>query len=166
MTVRLIYASSLNNVIGQANKLPWHLPEDLDRFKRLTRGGIIIMGRNTWESLPPSVRPLPERTNYIVTSSPIDDLRVHTYDSLEGALYATNSKQNIWIIGGQKLLQDALQYADEIELTRVFTTVKGNNLVHGPNYTFKEWRSDASTDILQSSTGMRYQFVKYLRADA
>ncbi len=163
MTIRLIYATSLNNVIGQANKLPWNIPEDLARFKKLTRGGIVIMGRNTWDSSPLSVSPLPERTNYIVTSRPIDDLRVHTYDSLEGALYATNTKQNIWIIGGQKLLQGALEYADEIELTRVFTTVKGDNLVYGPDYTFKEWQSDVATDILLSSSGLRYQFTKYLR---
>lgn len=166
MTIRLIYTSSLNNVVGQANQLPWNLPEDLARFKRLTNGGIVIMGRNTWESLPEAYRPLPERINYVITSRPIDDVRVHTYSSLEAALYATNVKDNVWIIGGSKVFQEALQYADEIELTRVFIKVNGNDLVYGPSFIFNEWQADQTTDILTSKTDLRYQFVRYTRSNA
>ena len=67
MPINLIYARAANGVIGQDNALPWHLPEDLAHFKRDHAGAPVIMGRKTWDSLPPKFRPLPGRTNIVVT---------------------------------------------------------------------------------------------------
>ena len=68
--INLIYARAANGVIGKNNAMPWHLPEDLAHFKRLTQGWPVIMGRKTWDSLPPRFRPLPGRTNVVITRQP------------------------------------------------------------------------------------------------
>ena len=67
MAIQLIYARAANGVIGKDNTMPWHLPEDMAHFKDLTRGSAVIMGRKTWDSLPARFRPLPGRTNIVVT---------------------------------------------------------------------------------------------------
>ena len=67
MAIQLIYARAANGVIGKDNTMPWHLPEDMAHFKELTRGCAVIMGRKTWDSLPPRFRPLPGRTNIVIT---------------------------------------------------------------------------------------------------
>ncbi|MBU2286383.1 MAG: dihydrofolate reductase, partial [Gammaproteobacteria bacterium] len=68
--INLILARAANGVIGRAGALPWHLPEDLAHFKRMTMGAPVIMGRKTWDSLPPKVRPLPGRRNMVITRQP------------------------------------------------------------------------------------------------
>ena len=70
MTVGLVWAQAANGVIGDRGTLPWHLPEDLARFKALTMGATVVMGRATWDSLPASVRPLPGRRNVVLTRRP------------------------------------------------------------------------------------------------
>jgi len=70
MKLHLIYARARNGVIGKDNQMPWHLPEDLAHFKRVTLGQPVIMGRKTWDSLPPKFRPLPGRLNIVVTRQP------------------------------------------------------------------------------------------------
>jgi len=70
MTISIVAALSRNHVIGRGNKLPWHLPEDLAHFRRLTSGHPVVMGRRTWDSLPPRFRPLPGRVNVVVTRQP------------------------------------------------------------------------------------------------
>ena len=67
MPLHLIYARAANGVIGKDNRLPWHIPEDMAHFKQLTQGCPVVMGRKTWDSLPPRFRPLPGRTNIVVT---------------------------------------------------------------------------------------------------
>lgn len=114
--MKLIVACDINGGIGYKNKLPWNnIQGDLQRFKELTHGQTVVMGRNTWDSLPK--RPLPNRYNIIVTKLPFTNLPDNTV--------VVNSVDNIdndaWIIGGAKLITSVWDSINEIHLTRTFT---------------------------------------------
>lgn len=116
MKLILIAAVADNGVIGAAGDLPWRLPEDLRRFKRLTLGHVVLMGRKTWESLG---RPLPQRDNWVLTRDPAyAPAGARVFARLEEALTAAGTEP-IYIIGGGDLYRQALPLADTIELTRV-----------------------------------------------
>ena len=114
----IIVAVAENNAIGLGNKLIWHLSDDLKRFKAITNGHHIIMGRKTFESFP---KPLPNRTHVVITrqtdyKAPQDVILVH---NLEDALEASKNDTQPFIIGGGQIYKQALSIADKIELTRV-----------------------------------------------
>ena len=119
--------------IGDKGNLPWYIPEDLKRFKSLTQGDIVVMGRNTFESLPPNMKPLPDRENVVITSDP-SSLMGKTYkrsfsvaSSFEAVLEKyKDDPRTIWVIGGAYLFEKALPYIDQIELTYI-----KNNYVDG-----------------------------------
>jgi dihydrofolate reductase len=113
-------------IIGVDGKLPWHYPEDLRRFKRLTLGGTIIMGRRTWESLPK--RPLAGRRNLVLSSRPMDD--ADSFPTLAAALAAATDP--VWYIGGARLFQEALAVAAHIDLTYVPDAVEGTCYAYFP----------------------------------
>lgn len=110
----LIAALSPEGVIGLNGEIPWHYPADLKRFKRLTIGSTIVMGRLTWESLPQ--RPLPGRRNLVVSSS--DPAGAESVRSLERAVMAAGDDE-IWFIGGARLYEEAMAFANVIDLTYV-----------------------------------------------
>ena len=115
--ITLIAAAGENNELGKDNDLVWHLPDDFKRFKKLTTGHYIIMGRKTFESFP---KPLPNRTHLVIT-------RNHTYKkegavvvhSLDEALIKSSSDAQPFVIGGGEIYTLAMSVADKIELTRV-----------------------------------------------
>lgn len=115
--ITLIAAAAENNALGKDNDLLWHLPEDFKRFKQITSGHYIIMGRKTFESFP---KPLPNRTHIIITRQKeyLADgcLVVH---SLEEALEISPQNEEVFIIGGAQIYKQALPFADKIDLTRV-----------------------------------------------
>ena len=115
--MKLIVACDPKGGIGYNNKLPWSKIEgDLPRFKELTNGGVVVMGRNTWESLP--FKPLPNRINFIVTSQQGHYPRsCFTIPSLD---YISNFK-NAWLIGGAQLINSSWNFIDEVHLTKTFT---------------------------------------------
>jgi dihydrofolate reductase len=114
--MKLIVACDINGGIGYNNKLPWSKIEgDLPRFKKLTTGKVIVMGRNTWESLP--VKPLPNRINVVVTSKNIDNIT--TLNSLPEKDYMDLS--DVWLIGGAKLINSSWHLINEVHLTKTFT---------------------------------------------
>lgn len=122
--MKLIVACDINGGIGYKNKLPWSKIEgDLPRFKQLTMNKIVIMGRNTWESLPK--KPLPNRINYIVTSNPltlpfqIDHEKIYGISNLNILRYLNN---DACIIGGAKLIENAWDYITEIHLSKTFVS--------------------------------------------
>ena len=119
----LVVAIARNGVIGQDNRLPWHLPEDLAHFKALTTGHAVIMGRKTWASLPPKFRPLPQRLNIVVTRDPAfradGAVVVH---SLPDAVAAAGDKQ-AFVIGGAEIYGLALPLAERIERQRALRAV-------------------------------------------
>ncbi|MFA5620258.1 MAG: dihydrofolate reductase [Weeksellaceae bacterium] len=125
--VTLVVAKNENNVIGDDNQLIWHLPNDLKHFKRITTGHPIIMGRLTFESLG---RPLPNRTNIIVTRN--SDWQVEgtlVFHSLEAAVKkAKELDDEIFIIGGGQIFEQAMEFADAIEMTEVYNHAEGEVL--------------------------------------
>lgn len=124
----IIAAQGSNRVIGRDNQLCWHLPEDLAHFKRLTLGKPVVMGRNTWESLPAAVRPLPGRLNIVLTRQadyPLPD-GVLRAESLEQAIKFVGDAESLCVIGGAQLYAQALPLADRVELTRVDVAPEGD----------------------------------------
>ncbi len=114
MTLALIAAIGNNRVIGKDGKLPWHIPEDLKHFKRLTTSHSVLMGRKTFESIG---KPLANRRNVVVTSRPIPG--VETYPSIDAALQALANEERVFVIGGAQVYAQVLERVDELYLTLV-----------------------------------------------
>ena len=142
MRISLIAAVAENGVIGRRGQLPWHVADDLRRFKQLTMGHTIIMGRKTWESIG---RPLPRRR--IVVISLRADYRsegVETVDTLDAAIAVAKAAgdQEAFIIGGAEVYRLALPRAHRMYLTRIHAAVDGD--VFFPEYVATEWRQVSS----------------------
>ena len=127
---------SRNRVIGRDNRLPWHLPADLKRFKTLTMGHTIVMGRKTWDSIN---RLLPGRRTVIVSRNPRFSVEgaILTH-SLEDAIRASSTEREIFVIGGEQIFRLALPLADRIYLTVVDTEVDGDTYM--PPWDPAHWR--------------------------
>ncbi len=121
MKLILIAALSPHRVIGRGGTIPWHLSDDLKRFKRLTMGHTVLMGRATYDSIG---KPLPRRRNVVLTSHPLDG--VETYGSLDEALANLTDQEKVFVIGGGMLYAQTLGLADELLLTRVEQDVEGD----------------------------------------
>ena len=120
MPITLIGAAPEDNALAKDNKMIWHLPDDFKRFKQLTSGHHIIMGRKTFESLPGI---LPNRTHIIITRQP--DFKAQgciVVNSLDAALLACHQDNEAFIIGGGEIYKQSMEVADKIELTRVYGT--------------------------------------------
>jgi dihydrofolate reductase len=137
--LELVAAVARNGVIGRGNALPWHLPEDLKRFKYLTLGQPVLMGRRTWDSIG---RPLPGRLNIVLTRSatfaPAGATVVH---DLEQAIAAAGPAPVLRVIGGAELYRLCLPRAAVLHLTEVDAEAKGD--VHFPSFAPGEWREVA-----------------------
>ncbi len=135
----LIAAMDKNHAIGKGNDIPWRgkLPADMAHFQKLTMGGVVIMGRKTWESIPSKYRPLPGRANIVLTR---DQNYVasgaHTTNDPMQAI-AQGGAKHFWIIGGAELYKQYLPIADCMELTLVDTVTDGD--AHFPPYNIAEW---------------------------
>lgn len=127
MSLSIIAAVAENNCIGKGGTLPWHLPDDLKHFKELTAGKPVLMGRKTWESLPPKFRPLPERTNIVITRQ--TDLPVpagvEVYSAITDALIK-HPNEEIMVIGGGQIYEQTLPLADTLYITKVHQSVDGD----------------------------------------
>lgn len=121
MKLIIIAAIARNRVIGKSGRIPWHIPQDIERFKRLTTGKPVIMGRNTYDSLG---KPLPNRLNIVITSRVINGVK--TYASLNYALAALKNEPEVFLIGGGQLFTKALKIADELRLTIIEKNVEGD----------------------------------------
>ena len=122
--ISIIAAVSNNGVIGVDNKLPWDLPEDLKRFKELTTGNVVIMGRKTYESIG---KPLPNRINIVITRNKdffVPD--VLTANSLNSALLKAGGNKDIFIIGGGEIYEQSMGFADKLYITEVDMEVEGD----------------------------------------
>lgn len=123
--IGMIAAVAPDGLIGCAGKIPWHYPGDLKFFKETTEGATVIMGRKTWNSLPPKFRPLPNRQNLVVTRLPLDDIfipglpRNDQCCSLSQALERADPSLDRWIIGGGEIYRLGMLWADQIVLTLV-----------------------------------------------
>ena len=125
-----------NRVIGQDNALPWRLPRDMRRFKRLTTGHAVIMGRKTFETLP---APLPDRRNVVLTrAAAYSRGGVEVARSLDAALEIVAGDEEVFVAGGAEVYRVALRVADRIHLTVVHATVPGDTLF--PEFAMEDWR--------------------------
>ena len=123
IAIHLIWAQDLNGGIGKNGKLPWHIPEDLDNFKKITQGSTIIMGRKTWDSLP--FKPLPKRRNIVISSKHIS--QSEHYQSIDLCIKQLNKDglKKVFIIGGAKIYKEFIQKADELHITSINIETKG-----------------------------------------
>jgi dihydrofolate reductase len=161
MKLNLIFARARNGVIGARNTLPWHLPEDMAHFKRTTLGCPVIMGRKTWDSLPPKFRPLPGRINLVVTRQPdwSADGAVVAH-SLQAACAACPPESTAWVIGGAELYAQALALAGTAVVTEIDADFEGD--AFAPQFG-RDWVQTAR-ESHTSSTGLSFSFVTYQKA--
>lgn len=154
--VYLVAAVAANGVIGREGRLPWHLPEDLQHFKRLTLGHPVIMGRRTWESLG---KPLPARDNIVVTRRPgFAAPGAAVASSLEAALALCAAEPVAFIIGGRDLFAESLPLAAGLILTEIHRDFPGD--VRFPEYDRARWR-ETQREAHTAADGMGFDFVLY-----
>jgi dihydrofolate reductase len=150
--IGLIWAQSAGGVIGRDGTLPWHLPEDLRHFRSLTAGAAVLMGRRTWESLPPRVRPLPGRRNLVLSRTPQEG--ADTFPGLAEALACAPG--DVWVIGGAAVYRAALPVADRIVVTEIREEFDGDthapDVGRAPDYV-GAWQ--------ESSTGLHYRLLTW-----
>ena len=145
MPISLVAAISKNNCIGKDNDLPWHIPEDMKRMRELTLNKVLIMGRNTWESIPENRRPLPKRTNVVITRN--KDYKVpagvETYQSIPDAI-AAHQGEDIVSFGGTSIFEGMIGLADTLEITHVDQIVDGDAFFPeiDPDVWKEVWRED------------------------
>lgn len=156
MRLNLIYARAANGVIGKDNTLPWHLPEDLAHFKRHTTGCPVLMGRKTWDSLPPRFRPLPGRRNLVLTrQSNWQADGAERCDSLEDALARCADAPEVWVIGGAQLYALALPRAQRVVVTEIDREFEGDAFAPVLGSGWRETAREASV----SGQGLPFAFV-------
>ena len=155
-TLSLIAAVPRNGAIGKNNGLLWHEPEDLKHLRRVTLGWPVIMGRKTWDSLPPRFRPLPGRRNVVVTRNPswlADGAEVVA--SIDAALALLAGTEKAFVIGGADVYALALPFADELVLTEIDAELDGDTF-------FPNWdRTRFTCTARESRAG--YSFVTYTK---
>ena len=158
MRLYLVAAVAANGIIGAGGKLPWHIPEELKHFKRLTMGHPIIMGRRTWESLK---GPLPGRENIVVTSNA--DYRARgaaVATSLEAAIAMCAGEPEVFVIGGTRLFEESLPIADGIVLTEIQRDYAGDTRF--PDWDRSQW-VETQREPHTAADGTRFDYVLYER---
>ena len=157
--ITLVVAAAENGVIGQDGGIPWRIPDDLKRFKALTMGCPIVMGRKTWDSLPK--KPLPGRTNIVVTRQAGWTAEgAVTAHSLEDAITRAGDAEEIFVIGGAEIYAAALPLATCIELTEVHAEFDGDAVLPPLE---GEW-DEVFREGHQTEDGLYYSFVTLERA--
>jgi len=156
--IGLVWAQAANGVIGRDGALPWRLPEDMAHFRALTDGATVIMGRRTWDSLPPRFRPLPGRHNVVLTRSPgwrADGVAVR--HSLTEA-FTDAVIDDAWVIGGAAVYASAEPFADTAVITELREEFAGDVLAPVLG---QRWRLVDGGDWQQSQTGLHYRIRRY-----
>jgi len=156
----IVVAVAANGTIGANGTLPWRLPGDLRRFRSLTTGHAVVMGRRTWESIG---RPLPERQNIVVTrSSDFAAAGAEIAHSLDEALRLARLPLPVFCIGGAELYREALPRADALYVTEVARAVPGDTVF--PPFDRREWREAArEKHAPDGPDALPFDFVTYVR---
>lgn len=157
-TITLIAAMAANRCIGIDNKMPWHIPEDFKHFVALSAGKPCIMGRKTYESILEQLgKPLPGRTNIVISRNGYQHPGAVVYPSLEDAMENTQ-EPDICVIGGEQIYRLTLPMADVLELTHIHKDVKGDAFF--PEFSEKEWQEKSRRDVEGDPS---FSFVRYER---
>lgn len=159
--IYLVAAVARNGVIGAKGQLPWHLPEDLQHFKKLTLSHPVIMGRRTWDSLP---KALPGRENIVVTRSANRDMTgASVAKSVEAAIALCAGEPVAFVIGGAGIFAEVLPIADGLVLTEIDRDYEGD--VYFPDWDRSAWR-ETQRERHTSAAGVPFSFVLYERLDS
>jgi dihydrofolate reductase len=157
----LIAAVARDGVIGRDNAIPWQLPEDARRFREVTLGHPVVMGRRTWDSLPQRFRPLPGRRNVVVTRNGAWRADgAERAGSLEDALTLLEGEPQVFVVGGAELYAQALPRADELVVTEIDAEVEGD--VYFPEWDRALFREESREEHV-SGDGVRFAYVTYRR---
>lgn len=166
----MIWAQANDRIIGSNGDMPWYLPEDFAHFKAATLGSPVIMGRTTWESLPEKNRPLPGRTNIVLSrnenySAPGAKVATTTQAALALAQDAagTSGSSTIWVIGGANVYQQLLPHAQTLEITDINLKVVGDTRAPLIPPEFREAHREPVEGWLTSRTDLLYAFTRYER---
>jgi len=160
----LIWAQTTTGVIGGDGDIPWHIPGEQRRFKELTMGGTVIMGRKTWESLPERVRPLPGRDNIVVTRrADYAAPGARVVHSVGEALAAADPTRQAWCMGGGELYAQMIGLASRLEVTEVDLDAPGDAFAPPIEEGWRQASTDPESGWNVSPDGLRYRFVSYLR---
>ncbi|MBX9246278.1 dihydrofolate reductase [Actinotalea ferrariae] len=164
VSVGLIWAQDADRCIGRDGDLPWYLPEDQAHFREVTTGHPVIMGRRTWESLPERFRPLPGRTNIVLSRRP--DLRLEGAHVVPDVASATPlaAGRSLWVIGGAQVYAAFLPVADRVELTEIDLRVDGDTRAPALDETWHEESRSPVDGWHVSRTGLRYRFRSLVRS--
>ena len=161
MKLSLVAAVARNGVIGREGAIPWRIPEDVQRFRALTVGHPVVMGRRTWESLPERFRPLPGRRNIVVTRKPEwAGEGAERAGSLEEALARVADTEHVFVIGGAAVYATALPLADELVLTEIDADVEGDTFF--PAFAPTDFEA-VEREQHVSPDGTPFAFVTYRR---
>lgn len=164
--ISIMVAATTNMVIGNGNSIPWHLPTDLKYFKEKTSGKTIIMGRKCWESIPDKFRPLPNRTNVVLTRN--NDYEANGAEIMHNLvealeIYVHNDKDEVFIIGGGQIYKEGFAYANKLYLTEIYdSNIEGDVYLEGFNP--DEWVLDNISDKMVEND-LTFQFKIYTRKD-
>ena len=161
--VNLIYARAANGVIGKNDALPWHLPEDMAHFKRMTAGCPVVMGRKTWDSLPPKFRPLPGRRNIVVTRQTGWQAEgAERADGLAEAMALCADTAEVWVIGGAQIYAEAAPLAHRAVVTEIGRDFEGD--AYAPSLDAGWAETTRTTHV--AADGLPFDFVTYVRREA
>jgi len=167
MKIVLIAAMAEGRVIGRSdsNSIPWHLPEDMAHFKATTTGRYVVMGRRTWESIPPKYRPLPYRENIVISRQPGYEAKgAHVFTDLMNALRVLDDRCDagvpIYIAGGAQMYEQALPYAHELLLTTLHERIDGDVLF--PFWHREHWYAN-DIDSRTAADGRKFAVTRWLR---
>jgi dihydrofolate reductase len=153
--ISMIAAMDKNNIIGQDNDMPWHLPDDLKFFKKNTQNKIVIMGRKTFQSI--GSKPLPNRRNIVISRNEKFDAKgADLFTSIEQAIVSCDKKSEVMIIGGGQLYTMMLPYASKLYLTHVDANIEGDTAF--PAITNSDWQ-ETSSEFHTSDEKHRYSFT-------
>ena len=160
MKITIVAAIASNNVIGQKNSLPWDIPEDLKRFKQLTSGHIILMGRKTFDSIG---RPLPNRTNIVITKDTNYQKKgiEIVFDEREALNLIKDLNQEVFIIGGSKIYELFEPWATSLMITRVLKDFEGDAFF--PDINWNNWQIESKEEFLDEKSGISCKLEEYLR---
>jgi dihydrofolate reductase len=158
MKLHLIFARARNGTIGKDNQMPWHLPEDLAHFKRVTLGQPVIMGRKTWDSLPARFRPLPGRLNIVITRQ--TDWQAEgalRAGSIEEAIHLCGDAPDAWIMGGAEIYRQAEPLASTAVVTEIDADFEGDAFAPVLGDTWQEIQRESHVGV----DGLNFSFVTY-----
>lgn len=163
MKLGLVWAQSTSGVIGRGGDIPWRVPEDLARFKQVTLGHTVVMGRRTWDSLPARVRPLPGRRNIVLSrQKDLDVDGAEVVGSLDAAFALFETETETWVIGGAEIYRLALPHATRCEVTEVDVNLPRDDDDALAPVLDDTWQARTGKWRL-SRTGLRYRFHSYSR---